>query len=166
MLVDAVVWFVLLTDVPDSLALGIAGSVFTKREREEKAGKRRDIDDILGVLGQVTTDTEIDSVASAGMILTAIEIDNTIAVETEILESQGLLVQLLAIKGLAEAPARVDPTECLETCFSLLSSPRSLHSLLAYSSGGVTVAGQESGFDAFKEDLIVEAGFGGAAERD
>lgn len=36
MLMDAVVWFVLLTDVPDSLALGIPGSVFTKRERERK----------------------------------------------------------------------------------------------------------------------------------
>lgn len=87
----------------------------------------------------------------------------------EILGAVHLLVQLLAVEGLAEAPAGVAAAEGLQAHRLLFVGPfpgRVGGGAQGAAGGGEAFGGEEGGFHALEEDLVVEGGFGGAAEGD
>ena len=85
-----------------------------------------------------------------------------------------LFVQLLAIEGLAEAPARVAAAKGLEADRLLFACPLpvlgcrggGLDAAEGRAGGGGVVGGEEGGLDAFEEDLVVDARLSAAAEGD
>jgi hypothetical protein len=90
----------------------------------------------------------------------------------QVLVSKRRLEQFLAVKGLAEAPARIYASQRLEASFARRPREWGARSKrgrrerrrATYPRGRCPDRGVQGGFDAFEKDLVVQGGFCGPAE--